>query len=607
MTNSSPGSSPDPFFSFQPWENCRKAIDINRDAHLYAGWRSLPVDYVRECLHEKLGWLGSYTDRTGKEYFCFPVYGGFGCVVAEQLFTQRKKGEKGAKAFYTDGASGRGKELVIGSLSTAELIISGESPHDINYVAALTDLWRDPAVCFITTRGPIKRERVEGYPWPHRNGSAPPQIVLLGQNDTETGPDGLTANERWMHNFGAGCPFPHWCWAPPSGRKDFNDRAADNITQDDLLEELIALRKTAPFDPPPAEIPLKGASITWYAQQPIKPEDTLLGDRFLCRTSGMFVVAPSGLGKSTLSIQMAILWCCGLAAFGIKPQKALRILIVQSEDDQGDCTEMSKMIEHLGLNAAQKKLVEQNSELTRCNDLCGEAFVKTLSVKLESARDAGNPFDLVILNPYGVYLGADVLDQEAAMHFLNELINPLLTEFNCGLIAIHHTTKTNLQNTEKYKVWDWQYWGAGCAAMPNWARAIVVIKPETEDMKVYRFIAAKRGRRIGWHPDTERFFAHSSIPDVLRWEDATSAQAAQAKTSSSKQKSVNLAIALDQVPVVDPELKKAVIAKIRIACKASIADARDAIDQLIFEHKVNELWLPNPLPKGGSFKVVIRS
>jgi hypothetical protein len=607
MTNSSASSSPDPSFPFQPWENCRKAIDITRDAHDYAKWRSLPLEYVRECLHEKLGWLGVYTDRFGTAYFCFPVYGSFNCIVAQQLFTQRKKGEKGPKAWYTDGAKGVGKELCIGCMVCAELIIASESPHDINYVAAMTGLWRDPNVCFIATRGAVKREHVATYPWPHHNGTALPQIVLLGQNDSEKGTDGLTANQRWMHNFAGGTPFPHWRWAPPHSRKDFNERAADSITGQQLLEELIALRQTEPFDPPPIEIPLKGASISWYAEQPIRPEDTLLGDRFLCRTSGMFVVAPSGLGKSTLSIQMAILWCCGLPAFGIKPQKALRILIVQSEDDQGDCTEMSKMIEHLGLSAAQKKLVDQNSELVRCNNLCGDAFVKTLSEKLGSARTADKPFDLVILNPYGVYLGADIQDQEAAMHFLNEQINPLLTEFNCGLVAIHHTPKTQYQDTGKFKIWDWQYWGAGCAAMPNWARAILVIKPETEDMKVYRFIAAKRGRRIGWHPDTERFFAHSSIPDVLRWEDATTTQAAQAKTASSKQKSVDLATAFNQVPLVDPELKKAVIAKIRVACNCSIADARDAIDQLIFEHKVNEYWLPNPLPKGGSFKVVIQA
>jgi hypothetical protein len=66
----------------------------------------------------------------------------------------------------------------------------------------------------------------------------------------------------------------------------------------------------------------EGHPIAWYAVQAINDEDTLLGDRYLCRTAGMFVVAPSGLGKSTLSIKMAVLWCCGLAAFGIQPRKA---------------------------------------------------------------------------------------------------------------------------------------------------------------------------------------------------------------------------------------------------------------------------------------------
>jgi hypothetical protein len=55
-----------------------------------------------------------------------------------------------------------------------------------------------------------------------------------------------------------------------------------------------------------------GHSLAWYANQLIDHEQTLLGNRYLCRGGGMFIVAPSGMGKSTLSLQMAILWCCGL-------------------------------------------------------------------------------------------------------------------------------------------------------------------------------------------------------------------------------------------------------------------------------------------------------
>jgi RecA-family ATPase len=108
--------------------------------------------------------------------------------------------------------------------------------------------------------------------------------------------------------------------------------------------------------PPQEEAPNFGCghSIAWYAKHSINHQATLLGQRYLCRRGGMFIVAPSGLGKSTLSIQLAVLWCCGLIAFGIKPRKALRILIVQSEDDEGDCTEISRVMEHLDLSEAQK-------------------------------------------------------------------------------------------------------------------------------------------------------------------------------------------------------------------------------------------------------------
>jgi hypothetical protein len=139
----------------------------------------------------------------------------------------------------------------------------------------------------------------------------------------------------------------------------------------------------------------EGHSLAWYANQEIDLEQTLLGNRYLCRTGGMFVVAPSGMGKSTLSLQMAVLWCCGLVAFGIKPHKALRILIVQSEDDQGDCTEMAKVMEHLPLTDDQRTKVAENTELIRCNDLVGKRFIDALRFRLQIEKDAGNPFDLV--------------------------------------------------------------------------------------------------------------------------------------------------------------------------------------------------------------------
>jgi hypothetical protein len=352
-----------------------------------------------------------------------------------------------------------------------------------------------------------------------------------------------------------------------------------------------------------------GRSLVWYANQPIDHEKTLLGNRYLCRGGGMFVVAPSGMGKSTLSIQMAILWACGLVAFGIRPRKALRILIVQSEDDQGDCTEMAAMKDQLGLTGKQKQLVDQNTELIRCNDLVASRFIEGLKARLQQAKNDGNPFDLVIINPYGVYLGADVKDTDACTKFLNEWLNPLLTEFEIGAILIHHTAKTNFQNTDKYSLWDWAYHGAGAACITNWARVILAIKPETEDMTVFRFIAAKRGTRIGdeWEGAFEKYFAWSSLPGILRWEDATAEQINKATATKSKAKFADLDKVCECVPLVDPELKTTVLNRVRQKCALSRDDARAAINELCVTDRIFERIIPNPKPKTRGFAAWCRT
>jgi hypothetical protein len=352
-----------------------------------------------------------------------------------------------------------------------------------------------------------------------------------------------------------------------------------------------------------------GRSIAWYAKEPINHDHTLLGQRYLCRGGGMFIIAPSGLGKSTLSIQMAVLWCCGLAASGILPRKALRILIVQSEDDEGDCSEMSQVMEHLGLTDSQKRQVDTNSELIRCNDLMRFRFIEALRVRLEQARLDGYPFDLVMINPYGSYLGGDVKNTEACAQFLNEWLNPVLTEFDIAAIIIHHTPKTNFQNTDDYKIWDWMYWGAGCAHITNWARAILVMKPETEDMKIFRFIAAKRGNRIGeeWEGSWERYFAWSSKPGVLRWEEATGEQIAKATVPKSKVRFADLDKVLEHVPLLDPEIKEAVEKRVRQKCDLPREAARAALKELCATGRIFDRDIPNAKPKRRSFAAWCRT
>ena len=68
--------------------------------------------------------------------------------------------------------------------------------------------------------------------------------------------------------------------------------------------------------------------------------DELLKYRFLSRGGGMLLVGPTGAGKSALAMQAKILWALGREAFGFKPARPLKSLLVQAENDDGDLAEM---------------------------------------------------------------------------------------------------------------------------------------------------------------------------------------------------------------------------------------------------------------------------
>lgn len=65
--------------------------------------------------------------------------------------------------------------------------------------------------------------------------------------------------------------------------------------------------------------------------EPIAP---LFKRGWLRKGGGAFIVAPSGVGKSVFTVQAAICWSLGKAAFGVEPVRPLKIAVIQAEDDR---------------------------------------------------------------------------------------------------------------------------------------------------------------------------------------------------------------------------------------------------------------------------------
>ena len=240
--------------------------------------------------------------------------------------------------------------------------------------------------------------------------------------------------------------------------------------------------------------PPEARSVLSYKDEPPDPEKTLLGDRWLCVGQGALAVGPTGIGKSTSSMQQDICWSIGREAFGIKAAKPLRVLVIQAENDSGDLHEMIvDAMAGIGLSEEEERLCGQNLIIACEQERTGVGFIHgVLRPLLEKHRP-----DIVRIDPLMAYAGCDLTQSAEAAKFLRNGINPLLTKFNCAAILVHHTPKNNNRDTSKYRTSDWAYSGAGSADIVNWARAMLLIDPCKEDGK-FCFIAAKRGRRIGW-------------------------------------------------------------------------------------------------------------
>jgi len=188
--------------------------------------------------------------------------------------------------------------------------------------------------------------------------------------------------------------------------------------------------------------------------------------------------------------------------------------------------------------------------------------------------------------------------------FLREGLTPLLHRHGCGAVIMHHTPKTQFNPSVDFTTTDFMYRGAGCASMTNWARAYLVFEPVNEK-KLFRFVAAKRGQRIGWE-STVRFYRHSRVPGEIKWLQASNEEVDAAVTKKSnalangtRQLDLDKVFAL--IPVVDEVERKLLIHEVASKFQVGEKKATTAIDLIEAQGRVarNYRFADNCGNKGG--------
>ena len=310
----------------------------------------------------------------------------------------------------------------------------------------------------------------------------------------------------------------------------------------------------------------------------------LLEHRYLCRGGGMLLVGPTGIGKSSFVMQCAVLWANGEPAFGIRPNMPLRILMIQAENDDGDLAEMRDgVLAGLNLSASDSLYARENILVFTENSRTSQAFASyTLMPLLEKHRP-----DLVIIDPALAYLGGDVNAQKDVGAFLRNQLNPLLTEYRCGCIIVHHISKPSREKSP-WAGGDFAYLGSGSAEWANWARAVLAIC-STKTQSVFELKAPKRGSRLGWEDENankafSKFIAHARESGKIYWRDADPSEVSQGDQRQDPQAVIcSLLQASDVMP------KKHLLEMAQLEGLA-VNKAREALGNLVtsgalFEHK----------------------
>ena len=275
--------------------------------------------------------------------------------------------------------------------------------------------------------------------------------------------------------------------------------------------------------------PIEGRPLSALVRHTGEDPGELLRFRFLCRLGSLLLCGPTGIGKSALAMQLMLLWALCKEAFGIRPARPLKSLLIQAENDDGDIAEMRDgVIAGLKLTAAEAKQATESVIVWREDERTGlRFFAEVVRPLLEQHRP-----DVLWIDPALSYLGGETNSQKDVGGFLRNQLNPLLREFNCAAVVIHHTNKPPAgREKAEWQAGDFAYLGSGSAEWANWARAVLALRSIGSN-EVFELRAGKRGSRIGWkEADGSKAFvrhiAHAKEPGVICWREADEAEATQ--------------------------------------------------------------------------------
>lgn len=273
----------------------------------------------------------------------------------------------------------------------------------------------------------------------------------------------------------------------PDVHKDMNDWARAGATAKLVLESLETALPWRDPNKPELPAPLSAPAMTAFDKR--RDPDNVLGERWLCRGDSCLIIGSSGIGKSSLVIQAATYWATGKPFFGINPVRPLKSVILQAEDNFGDCAEIYQGTTALHPPDA-RPAIDDNMKIFK---ITGRVGIDFLNLARELVRF--HKADLLWINPLLRFFAGEINSQQAVCEW-TEALHEILAQTGAVCFITHHTNKIQ-PKTVKNKVVETtdsaMYAGAGSASLTNFVRAAMDIS--RVEGPLFKLRLSKRGYR----------------------------------------------------------------------------------------------------------------
>ena len=194
----------------------------------------------------------------------------------------------------------------------------------------------------------------------------------------------------------------------------------------------------------------------------------------------------------------------GRTCFGITPERPLKSLIIQAENDRGDVSEMVQgsltglqiNVDDDAFTALEKRVVIVTESVNT-----GDKFTEAVRHLIGKHKP-----DLVWLDPLLSFIGDDISRQEVCSHFLRNLLNPIAYEHGVAWMMMHHTPKpaADPQSKAHWDFYDHSYQGHGSAELANWSRSACLLRATRVPGQFQLILAKRRKRAMATNVDGSR-------------------------------------------------------------------------------------------------------